>query len=121
MSFFNHLEEIGYPPNDYLNKVKAIAKKHGYDPTKIEFSDDNIHKLQITTPDNKIVRFGANLYGDYHLWTYLYEKGIVKKSFAERKKKIFNRSHGQMQKIVEERHGKKLPYSANQLALTLLW
>jgi hypothetical protein len=121
ITFKQHLQEIGFDPNKYLKIARKAGKINGYDTSKINFAEDGIHKLQIITPNNKIVKFGRSQYGDFHIWSFLEKHGAVKKGYANMKRNVFNKSHGRMQELLEQRKGSPQPYSANELALKILW
>jgi hypothetical protein len=121
ITFKQHLQEIGYDPNEYLKIARKAGKINGYDPSKIDFADDGIHKLQIMSPESKTIKFGRNMYGDFLIWSFLEKHGVVKKGYANMKRNVFNASHGKMQELLEQRKGSKQPYSANALALKILW
>jgi hypothetical protein len=58
-------------PELYLQECKKNAVKHGYDPEKLSFADDNKHKLQYETPEGKIIKFGAAAYRDHIMYLFL--------------------------------------------------
>lgn len=122
MKFEKILEEINYKPIDYLTEVRKRARKNGYNPADVEFSDNMKNKLMISTPDGKKVHFGLNGYGDYIIYKHLEKQGIAPAGYAEKKRNTFQRSHGKMQQIIQARHkGRNLDYTANKLALLLNW
>jgi hypothetical protein len=121
MTFKQHLIDIGINPDVYLKIARKAGKNNGYDPSKINFTDDDIHKLEIITPEGKKIKYGRNQYGDFILWGMFEKEGLVPKGYANQKRNIFRSSHGKMQEILEKRKGMKLPYSANELALKILW
>ena len=121
MKFEEHLKEIGFEPSEYLKIARKAGKKYGYDPKMINFADNDIHKLQIISPEGKKIRFGRNMYGDFHIWSFLEKHGVVRKGYAQMKRNVFNKSHGKMQELLEQRKGGKQPYSANELSLKILW
>jgi hypothetical protein len=112
--FQAQLKEAGINPDDYLKAVRRIAKKEGY--TIPDWSDNNKHKLQITTPEGHIRRFGAVGYGDYLIWSWLEHKGKVAKGYANQKRDTFNKSHSKI-----KGDWKEDKYSPNNLALNILW
>ena len=120
-TFKQHLEEIGFNPEEYLKIARNAGKRNGYDPSKINFAEDGVHKLQIETPQGKLIKFGRNLYGDFLIWSFLEKHGAVHKGYANMKRNVFNASHGRMQELLEQRKGSPQPYSANALALKILW
>jgi hypothetical protein len=79
-------------PATYLKKARSIAKQAGYESSKLKLADDGIHKLQITTPDGKIVRFGRLGYSDFILTgddtkraAYLKRTAAIKGDWADNK------------------------------------
>lgn len=122
MKFEEILREIDYNPSDYLNEVRKRAKNNNYNPADVEFSDNMKNKLMIRDPNGKKVHFGLNGYGDYIIYKHLEKQGIAPAGYAEKKRNVFQRSHGKMQKIIQARHkGRNLDYTPNQLALLLNW
>ena len=122
MKFEKILEEIDYKPEEYLHEIKKSARKHGYNPNDVYFSDNMKNKLMIRRPDGKMVHFGLSGYGDYLIYKHLEKQGIAPSGYAEKKRNTFQRSHGKMQEIIQARHkGDSLKYTANQLALLLNW
>ena len=122
MKFEEILREIDYNPSDYLNEVRKRAKKNNYNPADVEFSDKMKNKLMISDPDGKKVHFGLNGYGDYIIYKHLEKQGIAPAGTAEKKRNVFQRSHGQLQKNIQARKkGRNLDYTPNQLALLLNW
>ena len=76
----------------------------------------------ITDPNGKKVYFGLNGYGDYIIYKHLEKQGIAPAGYAEKKRNVFQRSHGTLQRIVQNRNkGRNLDYTPNQLALLLNW
>ena len=113
--FMKQLESKDLKSEEYLKKAKASAKKAGYDPKKIFFSDDNIHKLMYKI-DNKIIRFGRVGYGDFIIWSHLEKNNKVSKGTADKKRNTFRKSHGKITEI--HKLGKN---TANELAINVLW
>ncbi len=110
------LEKWGVDKKKYLQSLRRNARKHGYNPKMIELATDGKHKVQIQTPEGRIVRFGRLGYGDYILWKALEAQGKSPKGFAEQKKNVFHSSHTKIRG-----NWKKNDYSPNNLALRLLW
>ena len=122
MKFEDILREIDYNPRDYLNEVRQRAKKNNYNPDDVEFSDKMKNKLMIIDPDGKKVHFGLSGYGDFLIYKHLEREGIAPAGTAEKKRNVFQRSHGQLQKNIQARKkGRNLDYTPNQLALLLNW
>lgn len=99
----------------YMKAVLQKAKQEGYDDP-IDYADDGVHKLQITTPDGRVVRFGRKGYGDFIIWTAKEKSGEVPKGYAEQKRRVFHASHSKI-----KGNWKADPYSPNNLALRILW
>ena len=114
--FKQQLDKINFDINDYLEIVKRVAKREGYDPNKLSLCDDNIHKLQYMTPEGLIKKFGRVGYGDFIIWLYKELKGDVKKGYADMKRNTFRKSHGA---ITEKYNLNK--YSSNELAIRIIW
>ena len=122
MKFEEILREINYNPREYLNEVKQRAKKNKYNPDDVFFSDNKKNKLMIRNPDGKFIHFGLSGYGDYLIYKHLEKEGIAPAGTAEKKRNVFQRSHGQLQKNIQARKkGHNLDYTPNQLALLLNW
>lgn len=113
--FEKQLQSVGLRPYDYLERVRFHAKRCGYDPDAVEFSDDNIHKIQIETPKGKI-KFGRVGYNDYHIWSHLERNKEVASGTAQQKRERFWKSHSKM-----GGNWKEDDYSPNWLAMRLLW
>ena len=108
--FQKQLEKAGLTPKQYLDAVRANAKSNGYDPKIIEFSDDDQHKIMVTTPDGRKVRFGRVGYGDFLIWS------AVDAKKAQTKRATFRKSHGAI-----KGDWKKDKFSPNSLAIGVLW
>jgi hypothetical protein len=122
MKFEDILEEINYNPRDYLNEVRQRAKKNKYNPDDVSFSDNMKNKLMIINPDGKKIHFGLSGYGDFLIYKHLEKEGIAPTGTAEKKRNVFQRSHGQLQTNIQARKkGRDLKYTPNQLALLLNW
>ena len=122
MKFENILQEINYNPRDYLSEVKQRAKKNKYNPDDVSFSDNMKNKLMIINPDGKKIHFGLSGYGDFLIYKHLEKEGIAPAGTAEKKRNVFQRSHGQLQKNIQKRNkNRNLDYTPNQLALLLNW
>lgn len=113
--FIRQLEEINYPVNKYLDKAKKVAEKEGYDPNKLSLANNNDNKLKYESPEG-IKYFGKAGYGDYLIWTFKENKGLVKEGYARMKRNVFRKSHGEMSKMYHL--GK---YSPNELSIRILW
>jgi hypothetical protein len=92
--------------SDFLRRARAAARRTGYDPAKLELSDDGEHKLVYNSPDG-LKRFGRRGYGDF-IYYSLFEPAI-----ADIKRKSYRARAGAIRDS-----GK---FSPNQLALRILW
>jgi len=108
--FEEQIKKVGLSPAEYLKKAQEAAKRSGLRWQLLGFADDGDHKLAIPNESGKIIKFGKVGYGDFILWSE------VDKQLAERKKRVFHKSHSQI-----KGDWKKDPYSANSLALSVLW
>lgn len=100
----------------YLREARRRAKEHGYDPSKLQFADNGVHKLQITDPEGRIHRFGRVGYGDHLIWLHREKKGQTPKGTAQKKRDTFQKSHSKI-----KGDWKSDKYSPNNLALRILW
>ena len=110
------LNSIGFKPTTYLRQVRRKAREAGYDPHSITFSDKAEKKLVLVTPQGRRVYFGATGYGDFLIYSFLESKGVVPSGTAEKKRNTFQKSHRAMRGA-----WRTDPYSANRLALDILW
>jgi len=108
--FAKQFEEWGVKPIDYLAMAKKKAHDLGLADNMLSFSTDEKHKLQIPNPDGKIVRFGAVGLGDYLLY-----------SMSGNKKADQHRSNYRKRATKIKGDWSKDPYSANSLAIGVLW
>lgn len=109
-AFKAQLAKAGVSPSDYLTEAVKKANAKGLKGSLLGFSDDAKHKLQIATPDGKIVRFGAVSLGDYILYSLSGdpEAEAHRKAYLARATKI----RGDWAKD---------SYSPNSLAIAVLW
>jgi len=114
--FEDQLQELDYSPKKYLSKVRAKAKKAGYNPKKLSFCRDGIHKLQMETPDGSMVKFGRVGYGDFHIWSFLERNGKVEKGEAKKRRKLYLKRASKIKGDWKENE-----YSPNNLAMKILW
>jgi hypothetical protein len=114
--FQKQLHSIGLSPHKYLELIKKKAKHWGYDPSSIDFADDGIHKIEMTTPEGKVVRFGRIGYNDVLLWSVLEMHKKAKSGIANQKQQTFWKSHSKI-----KGNWKSNDYSPNWLSLRLLW
>lgn len=110
------LKNIGISPREYLHQARLSAYHFGYDPYRLDFAVDGVHKLSYTTPYGKVVSFGRVGYGDFILWSHLERAGKVQSGTAKDKQRRFIVSHEAIQG-----NWKQNPYSPNWLAIRILW
>ena len=110
------LNSIGFKPSSYLRQVRRKAREAGYDPRAITGSDKEEKKLVLVAPDGRRVYFGATGYGDFLIYSFLESKGAVPSGTADKKRQTFQKSHRAMRGA-----WRTDPYSANRLALSILW
>ena len=115
-AFEAQLAEVGITPSDYLEAVRNSAERCGYDPEAVEFSNNSTHKIQIRSPEGRLVRFGRVGYNDFHIWSHLERNNEVAKGTAKEKQARFWKSHTKMGGNWKDNN-----YSPNWLALRLLW
>jgi hypothetical protein len=113
--FTTQLREIGLPPETYLEIARYVAKREGYDPTKLKMALNDDNKLSYSSPEG-IKYFGKAGYGDYIIWSYLEMQGVVPEGHAEMKRCVFRKSHSKISDI----HNLN-KYSPNELAIRILW
>jgi hypothetical protein len=109
--FKSYLAAREIDPQKYLDAAKAAAKKTGYDPRALEFSDDDEHKLMIYNDEGKVRRFGRVGYGDFIIHSMAGAQSV-----ADKKRDRFRKSHMAM-----GGDWKKDKYSPNWLAINILW
>ena len=113
-AFAAQLKRAGISPSAYLREVKRRAKKHQY--PKVEFATDGDHKLSATDKNGKVTSFGKVGYGDHIIYSHLEAVGKVPAGTAAMKQSVFHKSHSKI-----KGDWKKDAYSANNLALRILW
>lgn len=114
--FQQELKDIKLSPTAYLREARARAKKAGYDPKRLSFAEDGVHKLAMTDSEGRTTKFGRVGYKDHLMWSHLERQHSVESGTAEAKRQRFQKSHSAM-----KGEWKTNPYSANRLALAVLW
>jgi hypothetical protein len=104
------LKNINY--KDYLKEIRKKADAQGYNWRSLRFADDNQHKMQITTPDNKIVKFGASEYNDFIIYGLMVLQKRMSLIDAMKHRENF---HKRMKKTDDDM------YTAKNLSKNLLW
>ena len=95
----------------YLREARRRAKSEGYDPKKVVFAEDGVHKLSYDG-----VKFGRVGYGDHIIWQSKERKGVVPKGTAQSKRERFRKSH-----LAIKGKWRDDPKSPNWLAIRVLW
>lgn len=115
--FMNELNKMNIKPASYLSVVRMVAEKEGYNPDSIYFSDKPEKKLMIlNNEDERKIYFGQTGYGDFIIWNFLENMGVVPDSFSSKKRKLYL---ARATKI--KGNWKKDIYSPNNLAIRILW
>ena len=105
MLFQEFLKNIKIRTSDYLRIAKQRAIVTGYNPNLLMFSNDTKHKLSYNG-----VKFGANGYNDYIIYSILCNKEIAN----IKRKNYRKRSFQVMQKTNNI-------YSRASLSYNILW
>jgi hypothetical protein len=92
-----------------------MALKNGYMPDMLSFAENDDNKLKYESPKGTVY-FGKAGYSDYIIYQFLEKEGEVEKGFAKKKRHVFTESHEAISRI-----HKLDRYSANELALKILW
>jgi hypothetical protein len=112
MEFQEQLKAIGYNPKTYLQQAQIKSMFLNYDWKKLQFSDDDKYKLQMTDPKGKIIRFGATGYNDYLIYMFLVKKRKITYEEAQKHRENFFK---RMKKTNDKLYSKK------NLAISILW
>ena len=113
--FIKQLEDVNYPVEKYIKDAKKEALKEGYDPNKLSYAYNNDNKLKYESPEG-IKYFGKAGYGDFLIWSLKEKRNEVKKGYANMKRNIFRKSHGEITKMYNLDK-----FSPNELAIKILW
>jgi hypothetical protein len=99
----------------FLKKARAKAKKEGYDPKALRLATSP-YKLEITTPEGSVVKFGRRPYKDFLQWSAMEKDGEVPKGTAEKKREQYK-----ARAMKAKGDWRNNDYSPNWLALRILW
>jgi hypothetical protein len=99
----------------YLRQVNAKARAYGID-ARVKYSTDSTHKFQVRAPDGTIRRFGKQGYWDFELLKLAEADGAIPSGTAEKKRRAYL---ARATKIKGD--WRDDPFSANNLAIHLLW
>lgn len=114
--FEAQLRKAGIEPSAYLEEARKRAKEHHYPIKLLGFAQDGDHKLAIPDENGRVIAFGKVGYGDHIIYSHLEASGKVPKGTADKKQSVFHKSHSKI-----KGDWKKNPFSANNLALKILW
>jgi hypothetical protein len=114
--FDKQLRKVGIEPSLYLKEAQRRAKDAGLPHKVLGFADDGIHKLSIPNADGRMIKFGRVGYGDHQIWSHLERQKSVPMGTADAKRNTFHKSHSAI-----KGDWRKDPFSANNLALKVLW
>lgn len=114
--FEKQLRKVGIEPSLYLKEAQRRAKDAGLPYKVLGFADDGEHKLSIPNADGRMIKFGRVGYGDHLIWSHLEKAQKVPMGTADAKRNTFQKSHSAI-----KGDWKKDPFSANNLALKVLW
>lgn len=114
--FDRQLKKAGLDTSSYLEEARRKAKEHHYPHKLLGYATDGIHKLAIPDENGRVVSFGRIGYGDHLIYSNMEKAGSVASGTAEKKQNTFHKSHTKI-----KGDWKKNPFSANMLALKILW
>jgi hypothetical protein len=100
-------------PKKYLQAVQIKAMYYDYDWKSITFATDKTHKLQITRPDGKIIKFGAVNYNDFIIYGCLAKQKKMSYDEALKRRDLFR-------KRMTSKSDDNI-YTARNLSILLLW
>ena len=110
------LRRAGITRRAYLNAARRAAQRTGYPAKNIHFSTDAVHKLETRDEEGRIRRFGRVGYGDFILWTHLERARKVPRGYANEKRRLYRARATEI-----KGDWAKDKYSANNLAINILW
>lgn len=108
--FEKQLKGVGLDEKKYLEIVKKVAEKRGYNPEKLTISGDGIHKLEYDG-----VKFGRVNYNDKIIYMWLEKNGKVPKGTTKNK---YTNYRARAEKVMKATNNK---YSPAALAFNLVW
>ncbi len=100
-------------PQKYIMAVQIKAMYFNYNWKSLTFATDKTHKLQITRPDGKIIKFGAVNYNDFIIYSFYSKKKKLLYDEALKRRDLF---HKRMKRETDDDI-----YSPRNLSLNLLW
>lgn len=108
--FEKQLQGVGLTTNKYLEIVKIIAKKRGYNPELLSISNDGIHKLEYDG-----VKFGRVNYNDKIIYMWLEKNGKIPTGTTKEK---YTNYRKRAEKVMKATNNKFSPAS---LSFNLIW
>jgi len=114
--FERQLKKAGLDTSSYLAEARRRAKIHHYPYKLLGFATDGEHKLAIPDENGRVVSFGRVGYGDHLIYSHMEKAGSVASGTADKKQSVFHKSHSKI-----KGDWKSNPFSANNLALKILW
>jgi hypothetical protein len=113
INFQRYLEGMGFHPKDYLNQARTNAWRHGYEPEKIEFNEDEKSEAKLVYEG---VGFGRVGYKDFLIWRHLEKVGEVPRGTAKKRQVAY------LARSTNIRGSwRNDPLSRNNLAIAVLW
>lgn len=100
----------------YLRRIRAAAKRSGYNPKDVFLAKDGVHKIKVRGSDGKFHKAGRVGYGDFHLYSLLQKAGKVPRGTAQKKRKAYL---ARAEAISGDWKADK--FSPNSLAIGILW
>jgi hypothetical protein len=120
-TFKNYLKKFKITPDNYLYNAKIKAKNAGYNPDKLFYAHDGIHKLEYHSREGNI-KFGRVGYKDYIIYNFIayFEKDVRKKKELEKDAEKFRKRFVKSHKAISMKH-QLGNLSPNELAIKILW
>ena len=109
------LDKMGFSPEQYIKIARKVGQRLGYDPSKILFCNTGSNKLMYESP-NGTVHFGNPDYPDFIIYSWLEHKGEVPSGTADKRRELYRKRATNI-----KGDWKKNKYSANNLAINILW
>ena len=114
-NFQKKLDKMGFSPEQYIKIARKVGQRLGYNPSKIVFCNRGTNKLMYESP-NGTVHFGNPDYPDFIIYSWLEHKGEVPSGTADKRRELYRKRATNI-----KGDWKKNKYSANNLAINILW
>jgi len=120
-TFKNYLKRFKITTDNYLYNAKIKAKNAGYNPDKLFYAHDGVHKLEYHSREGNI-KFGRVGYKDYIIYKFIayFEKDLRKKKELEKEAEKFRDRFIKSHKAISKKH-QLGNLSPNELAIKILW